>query len=199
MKRLTALFLCFVFLAAFASCGKDVNTGTDAVPSTTDPNTQISITLPLNYITFLTATQEKYRDNLQLFCDDNNFLSYSSDEEAGKITFTMTAFTYNGMISKKGFGIINTVGQLMESKTYPYFKNLGEYNDNFSYIELIVDKKGYEEDSFSTQLPAYIADICMHNYQIFTTTADYSCTVKVTDEKSGKTISEKTYTSQYNS
>ena len=103
------------------------------------------------------------------------------------------------MTTKKGFGIINTIGQLMESDTYPYFKNLGEYNDNFSYIELTVDKKGYEKDEFSSQLPAYIADICMHNYQLFTTTADYSCTVAVKDAKTGKVIYENTYTSQYNS
>lgn len=199
MKRLICVSLLLVMLVSFVSCGKDVNTNTDAVPSTTDPNTQISVTVPLSYITFLTLTQEKYKDNLQLFCEDNGFLSYSADEESGKVTFVMTAFTYNGMISEKGFGIINTMGQLMESETYPYFKSLGSYNKNFSYIELIVDKKGYESDEFSTQLPAYIADICMHNYQIFTTTADYSCTVKVIDEGSGKSIYEKTYTSQYNS
>ncbi len=199
MKRLLCISLVLVMLVSLASCGKDVNTNTDAVPSTTDPDTQITVTVPGSYITFLTATQEKYKDNLQLFCDDNGFLSYSSDEESGKVTFTMTAFTYNGMISKKGFALINTIGKLMESETYPYFKNLGDYNENFSYIELTVDKKGYERDEFSTQLPAYIADICMHNYQLFTTTADYSCTVKVIDEATGKAISEKTYTSQYNS
>ena len=199
MKRLTAVFLCLIILVSFAACGSDVRTNTDAVPSTTDPNTEISITVPMSYITFLSVTQEKYKDNLKLFCDDNGFLSYSSDEENGKVTFTMTAFTYNGMISKKGFNLINTIGQLMGSETYPYFKNLGEYNDNFSYIELLVDAKAYEKDEFASQLPAYIADICMHNYQLFTTTADYSCTVAVKNEKTGKVISEKTYTSQYNS
>ncbi len=199
MKRYISVFLSLVILFSFAACGKNVSTDTDAVPSTTDPNTEIRITVPMSYISFISATQDKYKDNLQLFCDDNGFLSYSADEENGKVTFTMTAFTYNGMLSKKGFGIINTIGQLMESDTYPYFKNLGEYNDNFSYVELTVDKKGYEKDEFSSQLPAYIADICMHNYQLFTTTADYSCTVAVKDAKTGKVIYENTYTSQYNS
>lgn len=199
MKRLTAVFLCLIILVSFAACGSDVRTSTDAVPSTTDPNTEIKITVPMSYITYLSLTQERYKDNLQLYCEDNGFLSYSSDEANDKVTFTMTAFTYNGMISKKGFNLINSIGQLMESETYPYFKNLGDYNDNFSYVELLVDARAYEKDEFSSQLPAYIADICMHNYQLFTTTADYSCTVAVKNAKNGKVISEKTYTSQYNS
>ena len=199
MKRFIVALLCAAMLIALSACGRDVKTNTDAVPSTTDPNTHISITVPLNYITFLSATQKKYKDNLKLYCEDNGFLSYSTDEENGKVTFTMTAFTYNGMISKKGFRLINTLGTLMESDTYPYFTNLGDYNENFSYVELLVDEKGYAKDEFSSQLPSYVADLCMHSYQLFTTTADYSCTVVVKSASDSKIIYEHTYTSQYNS
>ena len=199
MKRLTALILALVLLAALSACGKDVVTNTDAVPSTTDPNTEMVITVPLSYMNFLSVTNEKYKDNIQLFCDDNDFLSYTEDTEAGTVTFTMTAFTYNGLLTKKGFELIGKITSLFESETYPYFTDIGEYNENFSHIVLFVDKQEFEKDEFSSSLAAYIADICMHNYQIFTTTADYSCTVTVKDAETEETISEKTYNSRYNS
>ena len=69
---------------------------------------------------------------------------------------------------------------------------IGEYNEDFSEIEIFVDKKGYSEDEQSSLLPYTISEYCMY-YQLYTTREEYECKVTVKDSKTKKTLEVKTF------
>lgn len=219
MKKISCLVLAAVLLFTLSCCSKDGSeTPTDAKegyyvayvdengntvtefiettthPGTTDPNTVITVTVPYEFVSTL---PEKYQNDLALFCSDNNFLSYEKNESTNALVLTMTATAHNAFLSSKGFALISSLSNFMESKDYPYFLSIEGYNKNFSEITILVDKESYEKDSLSSMLLFSISELCMHSYQIFTVADIYSCTVTVKDAGTLEVIEEKTYNSGY--
>ncbi len=159
----------------------------------TDPNSETSIIIPLAYISTL---EKKYQDDLQLYCTDNGFISYLTDEENKTVTFTMTAAAYNDMLFEKRRDLNHKLISLIESETYPYFRKYTNSSD-YTQITLFVERDGYEKADFPLILVEYAGSLSMHNYQIFTTDTVYSCTVTVKDAQTDEIITEKVFDSVY--
>lgn len=176
----------------FYSYDSDGNPVTEVVTTTrfsgtTDPNSEITVTVPASYINTLPV---QFQNDLQLYCTKKNYISYSQNAETGETTFKMTASVYNTTLAEQRRNIYNTLISLIESNTYPWFYTYIP-NADYSEITLKVDKKGYKETD-SSLLAEYIADLCIYSYQVLLTEAPRSCTVTVIDADTEETITQVT-------
>lgn len=153
---------------------------------TKDPNASVQFSMPLHYL------EEKYRNDLDLFCKDNNYIACTIDEQAQTFTVTMNSMTHDLMLVNVGIQSIKNIANVMESEKYPFFKELGEYKDDFSEITVRVEKEGYNALEDKNSFMAYIAG-CGIYYQLYTTANDYSCKVVVQDAESKEIIDAKLF------
>ena len=156
---------------------------TKPVFSTTDPMSEVTVVIPYNYIYSLDA---KYQNDLQLYCDANGFKSYTADEANGTVTFKMTAAAHNTFLSALRFEMSKIFSSLIN--TYPFFDQFIANNMEYTDVSIRVDKKAYQKDSNSGFIVDYVASLCMNSYQIFLTTTDYHCTIKIIDKDTGDII-----------
>ena len=166
------------------------NVITEIVPTTkfkgtTDPMSEVTVVIPYNYVYSL---DQKYQNDLQLFCTDNGFTSYTADEEGGKLTFKMTATAYNAFLSAKRWELSQIFYSLIN--TYPFFDQCIANNMEYTDISIRVDRKAYESDPSASVIIEYVSSLCMNSYQIFLTTTDYRCHVKIVDKDTGDIIEE---------
>lgn len=216
MKKLICIIGAALILFSLAACSKNSSTPTDSTAATTvdglifysqdedgnqvseavtttrfsgttDPNSELSITVPASYINNIPL---QYQNDLQLYCTTKNYISYTQNEETGEITFKMTASVYNTTLAEQRRSIYNTLMSLIESETYPWFYTYIP-NTNYSEVTIRVDKKGYKETD-SSLLAEYIADLCIYSYQVLLTDAPMSCTVTVVDAGTEETITQVT-------
>ena len=150
---------------------------------TTDPMSEVTVVIPYNYIYSLDA---KYQNDLQLYCDANGFTSYTADKANGTVTFKMTAAAHNTFLSAMRFELSKIFSALIES--YPFFDQLIANNMEYTDVSIRVDKEAYQSDSNKGFVIDYVASLCMNSYQIFLTTTDYHCTIKIIDKDTGDII-----------
>lgn len=215
MKRLTAIILVATLFVALTACSdKAKDTPTDATgdttavdgmevvvgldengnavteiypttgfAGTTDPMSEVTVTIPYNYVYSL---DEKYQLDLQLYCNDNGFISYTADEAAGTVTLRMTAAAHNAFLSQKRFELSNIFVSLIN--TYSFLDQCIANNMEYTDITLRVIKEEYEKDSSAALVVDYVGNLCMNSYQIFTSLTSYSCSITVVDKDTGDTI-----------
>lgn len=157
---------------------------------TKDADALVQFSMPLYYL------EEKYKNDLDLFCKDNNYIACTIDEQAQTFTVTMNAQTHDWMLSDIGIQSIKNIANSIESEKYPFFKELGNSvkisESGFKEISVFVDRAGYEAESDKESFMAYIA-ACGIYYQLYTVENDYSCKVIVQDKESGEIIDSKVF------
>lgn len=154
---------------------------------TKDRNATVNFTMPLYYL------EEKYQNDLDAFCKDNNYIACTIDTQAQTFTVTMNALTHDLMLINVGIQSIKNMANVIESEKYPFFKELNKYNDDFSEITVLVDKAAYTaQNNDRESFTAYIAG-CGIYYQLYTESNDYSCKVTVKDKDSDEILDTKTY------
>lgn len=175
-----------------ASTSSDFLDFSTTLPSSTqlvtkDRNAQVQFTMPLFYL------EEKYKNDLELFCKENNYIACTVDEQNQTFTVTMNAMTHDFMLSNVGLQSIKNMANVIQSETFPFFKKLVSYNDNFSEITVSVDSSIYKADTTDREsFQAFIAG-CGIYYQLYTVENEYSCRVIVTDDESGEIIDVKQF------
>ncbi len=154
---------------------------------TKDRNASVQFSMPLYYL------EEKYKNDLDLFCKDNNYEACTIDEQAQTFTVTMNALTHDMMLINVGMQSIKNMANSIESEKYPFFKELSKYNDDFSEIAVLVDKAGYTAATTDKEgFMAFIAG-CGIYYQLYTVENDYSCKVVIQDKESGDILDAKLF------
>lgn len=216
MKKLICILAALLTLLSLAACSKSTSTPTDSTAATTqdgvvfyshdedgtlvsevvtttkfsgttDPTSEITVTVPASYINTLDL---QYQNDLQLYCTKKNYISFTKNEETGEVTFKMTASVYNSTLAEQRRHILNTLLPLVESETYPWFHTYIP-NTDYSEVTIKVDKKGYKKTD-SSLLAEYIADLCIYSYQVLLTDSPRSCTVTVVDSQTGDEITQVT-------
>ena len=147
---------------------------------------QVQFSMPLHYL------EEKYRNDLDLFCKEHNYISCTIDEAAQIFTVTMKASTHEFMLKKIGTQTVGTLGDALDTGKYPYFKSFGGYNENFSEITVNVDSNAYTAASDKDSFLAFVAG-CGIYYQLYTTSNDYSCKVIIQDQETKEVIDAKLF------
>lgn len=202
MKKIVSFSLSLLILLTFCSCGKGKNESTpqgvtinieetkkpEATKEEKSENKTIKIKLPVELI------EEKYRDNLDVYCSSYGYESAKLNKD-GTVTIKMSALTHSLLLTRMGMTVMSQIGSVLDSGDYPYFKDIGVYNEDFSYIVLLVDGKEYKEESTSNFLPYVVSEFCMY-YQLYTTRDNYQCEVVIADEKTKEVVYSNIYTSE---
>ena len=163
---------------------------------TKDPDATVQFSMPLHYL------EEKYRNDLDLFCKENGYIACTIDEQAQIFTVTANALQHDMSLVRIGMQSITNIGNEIESEKYPFFKELGAFGElskyDFSEITVFVDKAGYESAADKDSFMAYIAG-CGIYYQLYTTSNDYSCKIIVRDVASKESVLDAKLFEQNNS
>ena len=207
MKKIISALLALTILFSFACCGKKDDTsnsdknGSDASQSQTEEskknkknkkpdkkgmNEKVEIEIPLLLV------EEQYRNDLDKYAEQYGYEKVKLIEKKQTVEITMTALSHDLLLTRIGITVMSSIGSTFESEEFPYMTGIGEYNDDFSEIEIFVDKKGYEKDEQSSLLPYTISEYCIY-YQLYTTRDEYECKITVKDSKTKKKIETKTF------
>lgn len=201
MKKVLSLLcivFCFALIFSFAACrNKKENQNNETVNGTTiaetDPekikkNKTIKLELPLNLI------DEKYRDDLDAYCEANGFISAKLNKKSQTVTIKMKSFSHELLLSNIGLSVIKEINSVASSKKYASVKKIKSIDtDNFDKVTIAVDKNKYKKEG---DIGAYVIGQSCLLYQLYSGAKDCSCSVVVTDNKTGKTIETKTYTNK---
>lgn len=204
MKKNVIAILCVILaviaVIAFSTRNKSDNTDTttafEAITDTTtedntpelqegtkNPEKLIKITMPLSYY------DAKNQCDVGGFFDKSSYKKCEINEKQKTFTVTLRSITHDFMLSNVGLQVIKSLASLLDSGDYPYLKQLGKYNSDFSEIELKVDATGYRATSDAKKMVEFVAS-CGIFYQIYTTENSYKCTVTVIDYETGKKLDE---------
>ena len=156
---------------------------------TKNPDKLIKITIPLAFYS------DKKQGDTDGFVHKGNYEKIEINEKKKTFTVTMKSITHDFMLSNVGIQVIKSITSLLDNKDYPYIKQLGKYNSDFSEIELIVDEEKYEAAKNKDEIAPFVAS-CGVFYQMYSTENDYKCKVIIKGEKSGNVIDE--YFAEYN-
>lgn len=203
ISSVSAIALVFVLLAGLAACGKKQEEGklyysydeegnivSEFVELTTGDREAMyderKVTMPLSFV------DKKYHNNLDKYCKDYGYISCSLNEKDQTVTVIMKALTYDLNLVKIGMQVMTSIGDAIDSGTYPYAVKLESYSENFDEIVMLVDGEGYKADPQSSLLP-YMLGECGTYYQVFTTENQYKCKVIIKDAETGEELFNKTY------
>ena len=154
MKKTIAIALIiFTVICCFTACRKsepddsdtttsdikvvDFNTTRTPEESTTiKPNKNITINVP-------SVLAESHADgNLEQYAATYGYKI--EKEEDGSVTMKMDGITYSLMLSNIGMEVMMSLGDIVDGNDFPYAVRLQDYNQDFSYILMLVDTKEYK-------------------------------------------------------
>lgn len=200
MKKYLSLALILAVLLSFAACGnkddKQTQEGTaitvnldetkkSEAKEKTGEKDVIKIEVPLALI------EEEYQNNLDAYVQKYGYISAKKTAK-NTVTLKLSGRAHSLLLSRMGMTIMKEIGNILDSGDYPYFKKIGTYNDDFSYMVLLVDGKAYKKDSTANFLPYVVSECCMY-YQFYTTRTKYECEIVVADQNTNEVIYRNTY------
>lgn len=118
------------------------------------------------------------------------------EEKDGSMTMKMDGMSYSFLLSKIGMSVMRALGEVVDSGDYPYVVRLGDYNDDFSYILMLVNADKYKKagNKPSYEELAFIIGQFGLYYQNFTLDEENKCEVVIAGSKSGKILYKETFT-----
>ena len=121
---------------------------------------------------------------------------YDIEEKDGTMTMKMDGMTYSLLLSTIGMKVMVALGEIVDSGDYPYVVNLGDYNEDFSYILMLVNADKYkkaEKQPPYDELAFVIGQLGLY-YQSFTADEENKCEVVIAGSKSGKVLYKEVFT-----
>lgn len=120
-------------------------------------------------------------------------------EEDGSVTMKMDGITYSLMLSNIGMEVMMSLGDIVDGNDFPYAVRLQDYNQDFSYILMLVDTKEYKKhkDEKPYEDLAFYTGQCGLYYQFFTQNQEKKCEVILASSETGKIVYRETYTGNY--
>ncbi|MCQ2462160.1 MAG: hypothetical protein MJ177_01985 [Clostridia bacterium] len=174
--RVTALVICLAVLFTSAACEK---------------NKIVKFDIPALFL------NENALADLAAYCEANGYLDAELDEKHETVKISMTGTDYEVFMIKMGMTTMSTIAKMVESDTFPYFLEIGDYEPDFSSITVKVDGKKYRQDSTASLLAMTISESCLM-YLTYTTVKKPKCTVTVVDSKTGEELYKETFSSAEN-
>lgn len=212
MKKIIIATLSLVILLTFACCGKkdegpvfayrdeegNIVTGTADDMNKTDSGEDKNKDKPKDrdeivVVDFpLALIEEKYQNDLDKYAETYGYKEVTLNKKTQMVKIKMTAMSYDLLLVRIGTTVMRSIGSTIESEEFPYMLDIGKYNDDFSEIEIFVDKEKYQADGQSSLLPYSISEYCMY-YQLYTTRPECACKVTVRDKETNRVIETKQY------
>lgn len=201
MKKLICLCMAsLTLLACFSACGKNtpdketttsdikvIDFDTTRPEETTAPikeNKSYKITIP---------------EDLISVDHDGDLNSYASlygyeiaESENGEVTLKMDGKEYSMLLSRVGMKTIRELGAIVDSKDFPYAKDIKDFSEDFSYILITVNGKKYSKAA-NKEFFLTLVSQCGLYYQQHANPEAPSCQVVIADSDSGKVLANEIY------
>ncbi len=130
---------------------------------------------------------------------DGDVKSYASlygyeivKSENGEVTLKMDGKEYSMLLSRVGMKAIRELGAIVDSKDFPYAKDIKDYSSDFSYILITVNGKKYNKAADKDFFLSLISQ-CGLYYQHHANPEAPSCQVVIADSESGKVLTNEIY------
>lgn len=151
-----------------------------------DPDKIVEFEIPVLFL------ESKYQNNLKAFVRDNGYESATFTKNKTCVKIKLKALSYDIYLMKVGIYTIKAICETFESKEYPYVIKLGEYEDDFSYVKLLVDSKKYRSADNKENLLKHVSDCCAY-YLLQDNNSPDEYTIEICDEKTGTKIETRKY------
>lgn len=151
-----------------------------------DPDKIVKVEIPLAFIDY------KYQNDLDSFAEDNGYESAKLSRDKKTVTVEMRALSYDLYLTQVGITTIKTICDTFESENYPYVINLGEYNEDFSYVTLLVDSKGFKNATNVDELFEYVSNCCAY-YLLQDNDSPDEFKIDICNKKNGKLLATRSY------
>ena len=108
------------------------------------------------------------------------------------VKITLRALSYDLYLAKTGIATISAICETFESEDYPYVVNLGEYEADFSYVTLLVNKKKFDKADNVDDLFTHVSNCCAY-YLLQDNDSPKEYKIDICDEKTGELLDSRTY------
>lgn len=203
MKRIVATALIvFIMLCTFTACKNSDNVNTDSdikvidfdttrpteKPTEIKPNKNIKIRVPSYLI------ESEAGGDVKKYAATYGY--EIKEDKDGNMTMKMDGRTYSLLLSGIGLRVMIALGEIVDSGDYPYIVRLGDYNQDYSYILMLVNSQKYNKSKNAPSYEELSEIIGLHGlyYQGFTTEEENKCEVIFADHKSGEIVHREVYT-----
>ena len=146
-----------------------------------NPDKIVSFEIPVLFL------ESKYQNNLKALVRDKGYESASYTRNRQCVKIRLKALSYDLYLVRTGIYTISAICETFESEEFPYVKNLGEYEDDFSHVTLLVDSKKYRNADNKDELMKHISDCCAY-YLLQDNDSPKNYTIEICDEKTGTKI-----------
>lgn len=151
-----------------------------------DPDEIVEFEIP---VLFLDA---EYQNNLNKLIRDKGYESAEYTWNKKNVKITLRALSYDLYLAKTGIATISAICETFESKDYPYVVNLGEYEADFSYVTLLVNKKKFDKADNVDDLFTHVSNCCAY-YLLQDNDSPKEYKIDICDEKTGELLDSRTY------
>ena len=168
-----------------------VNIVLKAVPSKTTMSILecILIDASTNEIKFTANDMEL---GLDKFVKDKGYESAELSWNKKNVKIRLRALSYDIYLMKEGISTISAICEIIESKDYPYVVNLGEYEDDFSFVTILVNKKKFKKVNNADALFTYVSNCCAY-YLLQDNDSPNEYKIEICDENTGEVLDSRTF------
>lgn len=201
MKKLICLCMASAaLLACLTACG---NSNPDQETTASDIKVIDFDTTRAEETTAQINTKKNYKitipEDLISVEHDGDVNSYASlygyevvENEDGKVTLKMDGKEYSMLLSRTGMSTIRELAAIVDSKDFPYAKEIKDYSKDFSYILITVNGKKFSKAENKDFFLTLISQ-CGLYYQYHANPESPSCQVVIADSESGKVLTNEIY------
>ena len=151
-----------------------------------DPDKLVEFELPTLFL------DTKYQNNLDLFVKENGYESAEFSFNKKTVKVKLNALSYDIYLVKTGISTISAICETIESEDYPYVVNLGDYEDDFSYVTLLVNQKKFKKAKNADDLFTHVSNCCAY-YLLQDSDSPNKYKIDICDEKTGELLATREY------
>ncbi len=151
-----------------------------------DPNEIVEFEIPVLFI------EEDYKNNLNKLVKDKGYESAELSWNKKNVKIRLKALSYDIYLAKTGIETISAICETFESKEYPYVVNLGDYEDDFSYVTLLVNKKKFNKADNADALFTHVSNCCAY-YLLQDNDSPNKYKIDICDEKTGELLDSRSF------
>ena len=151
-----------------------------------DPEKIVEFEIPVFFL------ESQYQNNLKKFAREKGYESATYSFDKKRVIIRLKALSYDLYLIKTGIATISAICETIESEEFPYVKNLGEYEDDFSHVEVLVDSSEYRKAENKDDLFTHVSNCCAY-YLLQDKKGPDKYTIDICDEKTGANIESRKF------
>lgn len=151
-----------------------------------DPEKIVEFEIPVLFLDL------KYQNDLNALVKDKGYESAEYTRNKKTVKIRLKALSYDLYLVKVGMETIKGICETFDSEDYPYVKNLGDYEDDFSHVTLLVSSKKFKKADNVDDLFSHVSNCCAY-YLLQAEDSPNKYTIDICDVKTGKLLATREY------